>query len=308
MSSLATRCSACGTVFRVVPEQLRVSEGLVRCGRCSQVFNATESLVDLETGMPWRGGTAPPDPAPPGTRPGAPPWPPRPRFPSAPAAAQPDRRAAASAHDTRPMGAAERRSGPAFEPFAAEGHDGQRAALPVMAPSFLREAERAARWRQPRVRAALAGTALFAAVVLAAQVAHTWRDRLAAQVPALAPLLEQGCAWLGCEVAPARWLEALTVESSGLVREESSNVYALQVSLRNGARHPVALPALDLSLTDASGDLIARRVLQPADLGASAATIAPGRDLVLQATLLSGATVSGPSRVIAGYTVEMFYP
>jgi hypothetical protein len=29
---------------------------------------------------------------------------------------------------------------------------------------------------------------------------------------------------------------------------------------------------------------------------------------VLQATLQSGATVIGPSRVITGYTVEMFYP
>jgi predicted Zn finger-like uncharacterized protein len=56
MSSLATRCSACGTVFRVVPDQLRVSEGWVRCGRCSQVFSALESLVDLETGLPRREG------------------------------------------------------------------------------------------------------------------------------------------------------------------------------------------------------------------------------------------------------------
>ncbi|MFN5154951.1 MAG: zinc-ribbon domain-containing protein, partial [Betaproteobacteria bacterium] len=58
MSSLATRCSACGTVFRVVADQLRVSEGWVRCGRCSQVFNALEGLVDLDTGRPWREGAA----------------------------------------------------------------------------------------------------------------------------------------------------------------------------------------------------------------------------------------------------------
>ena len=50
--SLATRCSACGTVFRVVQDQLRVSGGWVRCGRCSEVFNAIESLVDLELDRP----------------------------------------------------------------------------------------------------------------------------------------------------------------------------------------------------------------------------------------------------------------
>ena len=46
--SLATRCAACGTVFRVVQDQLKVSEGWVRCGRCSEVFNALEGLFDLE--------------------------------------------------------------------------------------------------------------------------------------------------------------------------------------------------------------------------------------------------------------------
>src|SRR5687768_332464 len=49
-SGLATRCPACGTVFRVVLDLLRVSEGWVRCGRCSDVFNAAETLVDLESG------------------------------------------------------------------------------------------------------------------------------------------------------------------------------------------------------------------------------------------------------------------
>ena len=46
--SLATRCTACGTVFRVVQDQLKVSDGWVRCGRCGEVFNALEGLFDLD--------------------------------------------------------------------------------------------------------------------------------------------------------------------------------------------------------------------------------------------------------------------
>lgn len=46
--SLATRCPACHTVFRVVQDQLRVSEGWVRCGQCQEVFNALETLFDLD--------------------------------------------------------------------------------------------------------------------------------------------------------------------------------------------------------------------------------------------------------------------
>lgn len=49
---LATRCSHCATVFRVVPDQLRVSNGLVRCGRCDAVFDATATLFDIERGHP----------------------------------------------------------------------------------------------------------------------------------------------------------------------------------------------------------------------------------------------------------------
>lgn len=48
--SLATRCPACGTVFRVVPDQLKVSDGWVRCGRCSDVFDASKALFDLDGG------------------------------------------------------------------------------------------------------------------------------------------------------------------------------------------------------------------------------------------------------------------
>ena len=52
--SLATRCTACGTAFRVVQDQFKVSEGWVRCGRCNEVFNALEGLFDLERDVPHR--------------------------------------------------------------------------------------------------------------------------------------------------------------------------------------------------------------------------------------------------------------
>jgi predicted Zn finger-like uncharacterized protein len=50
--SLVTRCPACSTAFKVVRDQLRISEGWVRCGRCSQVFDATLDLQESEDGVP----------------------------------------------------------------------------------------------------------------------------------------------------------------------------------------------------------------------------------------------------------------
>ena len=71
---------------------------------------------------------------------------------------------------------------------------------------------------------------------------------------------------------------------------------------RNRASTPVLLPAIDLSLTDAQGQLVSRRALMPSDLGARQDQLAPGAELPLQALLASG------ERALVGYTVEIFYP
>jgi len=48
--SLVTRCPACTTTFKVVRDQLRISDGWVRCGRCSHVFDATLDLQEAPGG------------------------------------------------------------------------------------------------------------------------------------------------------------------------------------------------------------------------------------------------------------------
>lgn len=47
--ALLTSCPACATRFKVVPDQLRLHHGLVRCGACDNVFDANtrlEAIVD----------------------------------------------------------------------------------------------------------------------------------------------------------------------------------------------------------------------------------------------------------------------
>ena len=51
--SYTTRCPACGTMFKVVPDQLKISDGWVRCGHCADVFDATLYLEE------WAGGDSP---------------------------------------------------------------------------------------------------------------------------------------------------------------------------------------------------------------------------------------------------------
>jgi len=44
--SLATRCPACGTAFRVQSMQLAAHSGTVRCGKCGSLFNGVAALVE----------------------------------------------------------------------------------------------------------------------------------------------------------------------------------------------------------------------------------------------------------------------
>jgi hypothetical protein len=182
--------------------------------------------------------------------------------------------------------------------------DADAAGMPAAAslPSFLRHAERAQRWRRPAVRTALAAGVLVATLALGAQWLFAWRDYAAVRWPALQPHLALACEWQGCQLQPWRTIDALVVDSSGLVRVEKTDQYRLSLTLRNLRDLEVALPAFDLALTDTQGRLIARRVLRSGELGAPGATLAPGGEVALQATLRVAAAP------VAGYTIEIFHP
>jgi predicted Zn finger-like uncharacterized protein len=47
LMSQVTRCPSCGTRFKVVADQLRISQGWVRCGMCQSVFDASQDLQSV---------------------------------------------------------------------------------------------------------------------------------------------------------------------------------------------------------------------------------------------------------------------
>ena len=73
------------------------------------------------------------------------------------------------------------------------------------------------------------------------------------------------------------------------------------ITLRNRGTLTLALPSIDLALTDGNGRLVARRALAPRDFRAPE-VLAPGAEASLQTVL-----TAGPASVV-GYTVEIFYP
>ncbi|SEK60332.1 MJ0042 family finger-like domain-containing protein [Roseateles sp. YR242] len=178
----------------------------------------------------------------------------------------------------------------------------QAAAAAPTVPSFVRKAESAQRWHRPWVRAALGAVALMLLAGLGGQGVWHAREAIAAQYPFAKPMLAQVTTAMGQELKPWRHIEALSVESSSLNPAGEGNHYRLTLSLRNRSNWEVAQPWVDLSLTDAAGQLVVRRMLSPEELHASQAAMASGADQQLQVVFDSGTTK------ISGYTVELFYP
>ncbi len=171
-------------------------------------------------------------------------------------------------------------------------------------PGFVRQARRQAFWRSPAVRVGLAVLALLLGGLLGAQWAVHERDALAASHPELAPLLTQLCAPLGCELGPVRRIDAVVIDSSTLARR-LGNFYAFDVVIKNTATIPVAVPALELSLTDTRDSVIARRVFLQNELPGAPALLPPqgSLPLSLRLSITDAGAVS-----MAGYRVLVFYP
>jgi predicted Zn finger-like uncharacterized protein len=339
--SLATRCSSCGTVFRVVQDQLKISEGWVRCGRCNDVFNALEGLFDLGRDLPgeWdesneaesastvpaaaslkSGGATEAAPSASGAIFGIPP------SPTDGLLADP-----IDAHLFRKRGAEGDRSHSvqvdardrlefsdarfdsdlfaenpsALDTTLVEVLSTGAGDLPLESesqqPDFLRRADRRARWRSAPARLALAALSAVAAVLLLAQIGHHFRDGLAAQWPSMRPVLAAWCRSAGCTLEAPRRIDDVSVDSTSLTRAVGLDAFVLAITLRTRGHVALATPSIDLSLTDGNGRLIARRALSPHDLGA-ANVLQPGAEAALQVML------NTVNYRVSGYTVEIFYP
>ena len=346
--SLATRCTACGTVFRVVQDQLKVSEGWVRCGRCNAVFNALEGLFDLGRDAPEDWHEEPVDPLVASLAPPPAEWSSLPSPPDDAAEAEEPGESAGDvdapasdlgelladpvdAHLFGPRKRSEAKPKPAGQLGARDRvefsdarfdsdlfldntsiPDTELATLAVtdsgdlalessVRPDFVRRADRHARWRSTPVRAALGVACVLAALVLAMQAANHHRDILAARWPSLRPLLAAWCRAADCRIEAPRRIDEVMVENTALTRAAAQDAFVLSVTLRSRSELTLALPSIDLTLTDGTGRLVARRALAPRDFNA-ADVIAPHAEAPLQVMLSTG------TAAVVGYTVEIFYP
>jgi hypothetical protein len=117
-------------------------------------------------------------------------------------------------------------------------------------------------------------------------------------------LLARLCEPLKCSIRPPRQIDAISIDSSSF-NKLPGEAYRLNLTLKNQATMPVAMPALELTLTDGQDQPVVRRVLMPADLGATAAVIGATSEW---SGSLELAVANGNGSRIAGYRLLAFYP
>ncbi len=181
--------------------------------------------------------------------------------------------------------------------------------------SFVRDAKRKAFWRKPVVRLVLVICSLLLALALVLQVAVQQREQIVAFQPGLKPWLNTVCGQLRCDVGPLRRIEAVVIDSSTFNKIDSDS-YRLSFSLKNTGTMPVAMPSLEVTLTDTQDQAVVRRVLTPAQFGASTNMLVAGADFagfvvmqVLSDVPQPASSAPGPAPLrVAGYRMLAFYP
>ena len=316
-------------MFKVVPDQLRISEGWVRCGNCAEIFDASSNLQQSDAENQWiqpLGAPLPDLPAEPLAPASMPEWmldrveatyhpshldqvrllglaqdisEPIVREPetglalqSEPQGIEPQKTVDASSAQYAPN------SSPVldFEPALPAGAVGYSFAHEPTSHALVSRSVLLGLW----AAAVLLLAALFVQVIL-----HG-RDRMAATWPETKPLLQAMCARMGCSVQALRKIEAIVIDSSTLSASQGQDAYRLTMVFKNQAKLDLAMPAIEFVLTDTDEQVVFRRVLTSGELGAASRVLFAGREWTTSVDFRVIDTLN--KNRIVGYRLLAFYP
>jgi predicted Zn finger-like uncharacterized protein len=171
-------------------------------------------------------------------------------------------------------------------------------------PTFVRQAERRALWRRPGVRWGLAASTLVAGLALGLQAAWLWRDTVSVRWPVTQPWLQQLCQPLACRVSAPRLPQALSIDSSALMRGDNDR-YTFDLVVKNRQPHAVAAPALELTLLDEGQAVRLRRVLPAHEWPGARESLAAGAEWPVRFELALDPAIAV---AMSGYRAVLFYP
>lgn len=286
--SWITRCPACGVTYSVVPDQLKVAQGWLRCGQCQHAFDSTGLVLswtfEAHHAEPTLTSQSAAD-----------------RLVIDDFLKQQDRSStqtpvtavdafeeALSTFKPQPLMPTNTRSEVLGVPLDA-----------MLEPdaSTTAESPEALPPARPWWPVALV-VGLF--LTLALQCFWAGRHLLAANWPALADSSQRICRILGCEIGPLLIRDGVVIDSSSLMPRDGG--LELRWSVRNVTTQTLQMPALELTWLDAQGKALVRRVLLWTEQGAPGA-LAAGQIWSGQLQLMP---IEGLQPL--GYRLVSFYP
>jgi hypothetical protein len=273
-------------------EQLRARDGVVRCGRCDNVFNADSQLFsDVPSETPQH---------------------------SAP------KKKARSDGNTKPKSAKPKTTSPekrsTKKPIKLKTPTEEVAAAPppwTPPPIPIKST----RQQDPIVSEKLVPTespdrrfstlwslgAIFLAASLAMQCVYFYRDQFAAY-PVLRPYLEKMCASLACRVqSPYDVSRIELVQPTSIApHPRIANALRLRATLVNRAENVQAYPYMQITLTDNTGRVLARRVFSPPQYLEQ--RTAPGGDMPSHLAIGALIDITNPDGKAVGYQIDFLPP
>jgi predicted Zn finger-like uncharacterized protein len=264
-----TQCPQCGTHFKITQTQRDAHQGLVRCGKCKNVFNAVENLytppqqLDLPlvlddiadfTGM----------------------------------------HAAYDPYNTID-------STVSISPQAAARMSNDFSHIPdvYVAPK--------PKPLTPKQALLYITGSVLLGIILFLQATYFFRVEIAARLPGIKPAMTKICALLRCTLPLPQKIDLITIESSELESDPvQTNIITLHALLRSRAPYAMTYPNIELTLTDLQDNAVARRTFNPAEYLPSTVDINSGFPPNRESTI--NLHINTTDLKPAGYRLFLFYP
>lgn len=267
-----TRCPQCQTVFRVTPAQLKVREGMVRCGRCQHAFPADKHIVRKAAKAAPKGAPAP------------------------------ARKRTVSKKISAPESATPKsvafevtREKPEATPFHA-----QAIPHPEVAPLTRRS--------QIKTRNIYwAAGSILLLFVMAAQVLIFYGYEFARHAPMLRATVDILCDPLPCRRLPLIDMRRMDlVETRVAPHPRYDKALRVKATLVNRAEIVQPYPLLEVSLIDSQGQLVARRTYPPREYLSKPEVIQQG--MPPQVAINVQLDITSPNSQASGYEVLLLPP
>ena len=267
--TLHTRCPACGTTFALTSAQLKPRKGLVRCGRCSEVFRGDRHLVD----------------APPSEKKAR------------------KRDITEQTPEPKQKKALKQKESPTKRvKLAKRGDDDSDSSLEeeFVSADVAQLLSGKRQWHVATLVWLIGAVAL--SVVLVGQIVYFYPTELA-RYPQLAPLVTRACASLGCEVQAKQDVGLIELLRTTVgPHPKQKQALRVRAALVNRADFPQPLPLMEITLTNNAGQVIARRTFSPTEYLKSADV---GDNMIPNVVVDSLLDISNPDPNHGGYEIRL---